>query len=136
MTYDLPRGPWPLPTRVTPEEACALLESWSPATRRLVAQLVGVHFLVEDLPPLSFAPEHAPLVRPLLLEDLVLDLGEREQHRYDADWGAVPPGLLAVGLNLRLASLVLALLADEPQDAGVLYDLTLARAPPLRIFPG
>lgn len=124
-----------LPTLVTPDEARASLARWPHATRRLLAQLVALHLVVEDIPGVSFAPPLAGVSQPLAAEQLAVRLpSEAEQHAYDATWGAVPNGLEAAYLDTRLIGFVCALLADVPVDGELLYMLALARDPRLRVF--
>lgn len=121
-------------TRVRPADALALLERLDPVTRALLARVVGIHLVVEDVPPISFEPSLALIAQPLIAAELVIPEDERAQHTFDREWGPIPPGLRAVGLDSRLIGLVMAVLSGRTADAGRYYGLMLANDPGVRIF--
>lgn len=107
--------------RVRPHDAIELLNSLDPATRQLLAQLVGLHLLVEEIPPVSYDPALAAMALPLIRAELVLPEEAAMPDDYADDWGPVPRGLPAVGLSTRLIGLVLALLSGRQSDAAMFY---------------
>ncbi len=64
-------------------------------------------------------------------------MDEEEQPRHDgAEWGVVPPGLLAYALTERAIGLILALVADAPQDGWAWVLAAIRDCAELRIFTG
>ncbi len=123
-----------VPTTMTPQEAWALLTSLPTAARQLLAQMISVYLSLEEVPPLSFRREEASAALPLLAARLVKPTWEEDQHLYDDEWGAVPPGLLAVMPEFRLNALVLAILSGRPQDGELVYDQMRAHDASWRVF--
>jgi hypothetical protein len=117
------------------EEVHALLDSWAPATRRALAQLVCLYLTVDDVPSLAYAPRLAPLMRPLLEAGLVDEEDQEALHRWDHDWAPVPDGLKAgIAWNPTLITFVYTLIAGTPMDGDTFLTFRETADPQLRVF--
>jgi len=103
----------------TPEEARALLEALPPDARALLAQVLAISLVRDDVAPVAVPPERVrAAVAPLAAAGLVhLPRDDSEACVPDrAARGAVPPGWIPVAACPRLVGLVLALISGAPQD--------------------
>ena len=117
------------------EETRALLDSWSPATRRALAQLVCLYLTVEDVPSLSYAPQLNSVMQPLLEAGLVDEEEQEVLHRWDEDWAPVPDGLKAgIAWNPTLITFVYTLIAGTPMDGATIVSFRNNADPRLRVF--
>lgn len=117
---------------MTPGEARALLDGLPPDARRLLAQAIGCYLVLEEVPSVAVRPDQLAAARPLLAAGLL----DQDEGDYEAaGWGTLPRGLVAYGRTMRAVALVLALLADQRQDAWDWYAVTAEEWGRLRRFP-
>lgn len=120
---------------VSPAEARMLLASLPPASRGLLARAVALSLVLDEVPPVSLAPEQAVVADPPRLAGLLEPVSARDQHLLDGTvWGVVLPGLVGVARTWRLVSVVLALLSGEVEDGWAWY-VAAADYAQLRQFP-
>ncbi|GEM_PF-3302713 len=120
---------------VTPDDAHAIL-AWLPmSSRQMLARAVALYLVLEEIPPLSFAPALASHAGPLVTAGLVMPASEYDQRLYNGSvWGTLPAGLMGVATSLRLIGLVTALLSGAPQDGFDLYNRAVEDYGRFRLF--